>query len=173
MLTWERPVSVSFARARSYPASASVAWKKGYMIYVIVPGDREENKPCTTVALHNFQGASSTTDGKTDVGERPAGSWNSIRRFLGRGCLLTRALRRENPVPNVSRILRACYLALITGVRSEFERSAGEICANLSRRKPRERPLAWHRETFLPCLLCFLFGTCVPYPQAILCFFSF
>lgn len=37
-----------------------------------------------------FKELLSTTDGKTDVGARPAGSWNPIRQFLGRECLPTR-----------------------------------------------------------------------------------
>lgn len=58
--------------ARFYLASARARHEKKYMIYIVVPRDREENEPCTTAALHNVQGALSTTDGKTDVVARPA-----------------------------------------------------------------------------------------------------
>jgi len=85
MLTWERPVSVSFAQTRSYPAST--AWKKVRDLCRRTGRSRIKR---AMVALHNFQGALSTTDGKTDSVARPAGSWNPIRWFLGRGCLPTR-----------------------------------------------------------------------------------
>lgn len=51
------------------------------------------------------------------------------------GAWMLAAPRRENLVPE--RVPNARYLALIIGVRSEFEGPAGEIRANLSRRNSR------------------------------------
>lgn len=129
MLTWERPVSVSLARARSYPANASAALKKSTWSIRHRTGDIM--KKTSHVPLHNFQGTSSTTDGKTDIVARPSGSWNLIRRFLERGCLSTRSSMswesRPKRVLNVFSA-RVIWHSLSACIISELERSAGEIC---------------------------------------------
>lgn len=66
---------------------------------------------------------------------RSEASGNSIRRFLRRGCLPTRAPRRENLVPNVS---RTCSPPALSGThyrRALRIREVSEIRANLSRMK--------------------------------------
>lgn len=87
------------------------------MIYIIVPGDREENKPCSTAALHNFQGALLTTNGNVDVVSEASGIVELDTTVSGAWMLA--APRRENCIPNVSRV---CYLALIIGVRAPNSR---------------------------------------------------
>lgn len=71
-ITQVEAVSVSFAREilSQEAARKKKTWSTLY---------REFAKKTSHVPrLHNFQGALSTTDGKTDVGARPAGSWNPI-----------------------------------------------------------------------------------------------
>jgi len=121
MLRWKRSVLVSFAR--------EILSRRKNVIYILY---REIAKKTSHVPrLHNFQRALSTTDGKTDVGARPAGSWNPIHvsRAWMDACwfafLIVRISSRTCP-PNVFSVYLR-YLVHIINVCFEFESSTGEF----------------------------------------------
>jgi len=164
MLTWERPVSVSFTQARSYPAST--AWKKVRDLCRRTEIANKTSHGCVAQFSRSFvddrrkDGQRSEASGIVKPDTLVSGAWM----FADSQLRVVRISSRTCP----ERVLRARYLALIIGAHSKFGRSAGEIRANLSRQNSRGRLLAWHRQTFcLVCLYYFFFFSYVSYPWVI------
>lgn len=130
---WKRSVSISSC-ARFYPGKRTrheKKKKKKNVIYII-PKDREENEPCTTVAQFS---RSFVDDGRKDGRRSEAsGIVEPDTRLWGvDGCLPgSRSSSRENLISNVSpeRVLRACIYVIwhaLSTCASNSRGSTGEF----------------------------------------------
>lgn len=119
-------VSFGFIVREILSRQTSAARKKN-VIYII-PRDREENEPCTTVAQFS---RSFVDDGRKDGRRSEAsGIVEPDTRLWGvDGCLLARVPHRENLISNVSpeRVLRACIYVIWHALST---------CASNSRARP-------------------------------------